>query len=308
MAATVYYRQGLDGNGSTDLDAIAGATLADNDIAFVMTGTAFYVYKLDASSGAAQSLPNVVAPDSPSGSERWILQTVQNVQTLEYENVTTTTALEVAKTYNDSSGASNAHTLPLLSGTSAGETINLYISGTDRTVTIEEHATDGGTEVWTGYSIGDHVTLVSNGSAWLVQNEYVTVYGRLAKTADETIVTSAVVNAWDTDYSEVQDVGGWWSTSTHRLDIGFDCLLRIDFVEASSIQSSAFYLVPYKNGTAIREANVSATGADFYEGDFDSGDYIEMYIKNGTTSSMDLHGDAALDEAQLQWRVIKRIR
>jgi hypothetical protein len=253
-------------------------------------------------------LPNVVAPDTPSGSERWILQTVQNVQTLEYENITTSTTLEVAKTYNDSSGT-NTHTLPLLSGTSAGETINLYITGTDRTVIINKHATDGGTEVYTGYAIGDYVTLVSNGSAWLVKDEKVTVYGKLAKTVDESLTTSQVIDTCDSNYSEVNDIGGWWDASTnHRLNIGFDCLLEIKVYQASSVQGLELYLTPYLNGTTMQETGVSSTGQNFYESEFSDGDYIEMYMKNGTTSTITLHGDASADESHLTWKVIKRIR
>ena len=77
MAATVYYRQGLIGSGSTDLDAITAAGLADGDPAFVFDGTDFYCYRLDANSGAVESSPDVIKPDDEGGDKRWILQGIQ---------------------------------------------------------------------------------------------------------------------------------------------------------------------------------------------------------------------------------------
>ena len=77
MAATVYYRQGLIGSGSTDLDAITAAGLADGDPSFVFDGTDFYCYRLDANSGAAESSPEVIKPDDEGGDKRWILQGIQ---------------------------------------------------------------------------------------------------------------------------------------------------------------------------------------------------------------------------------------
>ncbi len=74
MAAVVFYRQGLIGGGATDLDEKDGASLNDGDAAFVFTGTQLYTYRLDDSSGAAESSPDVIQPDTNAGNKRWILQ------------------------------------------------------------------------------------------------------------------------------------------------------------------------------------------------------------------------------------------
>ena len=79
MAATVYYRQGLIGTDPTDLSQTDGGVLSDGDAAFVFDGTNFYCYRLDASSGAAESSPDVIEPDTSPGSARWIMQDIQNV-------------------------------------------------------------------------------------------------------------------------------------------------------------------------------------------------------------------------------------
>lgn len=78
--AKIHYRQELIGGGTTALDEIDGDLLSDGDAAWVFTGTDFYCYRLDAASGAAESSPGVIAPDTNPGNKRWILQKVQGVE------------------------------------------------------------------------------------------------------------------------------------------------------------------------------------------------------------------------------------
>ena len=312
MAATVYYRQALTGGGATALDEIAGSTLNDNDIAFVMTDTAFYVYKVDSSSGAAESSPNVIAPDTPSADERWILQQVQNVQSLEYEEITTSTALEVGKTYNDSSGT-NTHTLPLLSGTSAGETINLYITGTSRAVTINEHATDGSDNVFIGYVEGDHVTMVSDGSSWLVRDERSTVEVILALSADDAIAAQSAEKIFDTGYTELRDTAGAWSTSTDRFTAPYDCfiefgahlLLQHTALPQNGQSVSAEFRV---NGTSAITGGAYTTDIGTFLRSLNSGHTIEIYARNADDATFNVMGDPSLDESRAFFRVIRRER
>jgi len=63
----------LTGGGSGALDAIDGAILSDLDAAIVITLTGAYVYSLDDDSGASESSPTVIAPDTNPGDKRWIL-------------------------------------------------------------------------------------------------------------------------------------------------------------------------------------------------------------------------------------------
>lgn len=75
MANTVFMsKTGLTGGEATKLDSIDGATLTDNDAAFVNVANVQYIYRLDADSGAAESSPNIIAPDTNPGTKRWILQ------------------------------------------------------------------------------------------------------------------------------------------------------------------------------------------------------------------------------------------
>jgi hypothetical protein len=74
MALNTYRRTSLTGGGTGALDAIDGATLADNDLCIVMdTSGNCHIYRLSASSGASESSPSVISPDANAGTKRWIL-------------------------------------------------------------------------------------------------------------------------------------------------------------------------------------------------------------------------------------------
>jgi len=61
--------------GVTDecLDYYDGDDLVDGDVGIVVTDTETYEYTLDATSGAAESSPDVIAPNTNPGAKRWIL-------------------------------------------------------------------------------------------------------------------------------------------------------------------------------------------------------------------------------------------
>jgi len=61
------------GGAAGSLDSIDGATLSDGDRAILITDTGVRFYRLDATSGAAESDPDVIAPDLTPGTKRWIL-------------------------------------------------------------------------------------------------------------------------------------------------------------------------------------------------------------------------------------------
>lgn len=71
MANNIIWAIALTGGGEGALDAKDGANLIDKDGAFVITGTNFYVYTLKATSGAAESSPDVIKPDTNAGDKRW---------------------------------------------------------------------------------------------------------------------------------------------------------------------------------------------------------------------------------------------
>ena len=76
MTTLAKYKTGLIGGTAADLDSIDGAALSQDDFAMVMVGNIIYHYQLNATSGAAESSPNVITPDTNAGTKRWILQSV----------------------------------------------------------------------------------------------------------------------------------------------------------------------------------------------------------------------------------------
>ena len=76
MSVSGYKFTSLTGGGTGALDARDGADLTNGDLAIVMTGGLLYHYELDDDSGAAESSPYVIAPDTNAGTKRWIVQRI----------------------------------------------------------------------------------------------------------------------------------------------------------------------------------------------------------------------------------------
>jgi len=64
----------LTGGGTGALDAYDGDNLSDGDHGYVVTDSGYYIYDLDASSGASENSPYIIAPDLNPGTKRWVLQ------------------------------------------------------------------------------------------------------------------------------------------------------------------------------------------------------------------------------------------
>ena len=74
-----YWATSLIGGAEGSLDSIDGTDLNDQDMAIVaVMGDKFYLYSLDADSAAAESSPDVIAPDANGGDKRWTLQSIHS--------------------------------------------------------------------------------------------------------------------------------------------------------------------------------------------------------------------------------------
>jgi hypothetical protein len=73
MAENLYWKSALTGGTTTSLDGIDGANLSDTDACVVILLNKAYFYHLDSDSGASESSPDVIAPDTNPGTKRWIL-------------------------------------------------------------------------------------------------------------------------------------------------------------------------------------------------------------------------------------------
>ena len=78
---TIYHLEALTGGSdSTYLDYYDGNSLSDKDRAFAIVSGLLYLYELNATSGAAESSPNVISPDTNAGTKRWILVSAYTLQ------------------------------------------------------------------------------------------------------------------------------------------------------------------------------------------------------------------------------------
>jgi len=99
----IYHCVNLTGGvDSTYLDYTDGNSLSDKDRAFVINASTFYLYELNATSGAAESSPNIIAPDTNAGTKRWILIT-------SYSLTSVTTSVTAADNDADTSIATTAY-------------------------------------------------------------------------------------------------------------------------------------------------------------------------------------------------------
>ena len=73
MAINFYPFTALIGGGAGALDKQDGAGLADGDGAMVIISNNVYWYLLDATSGSAESSPEIISPDTNAGTKRWLL-------------------------------------------------------------------------------------------------------------------------------------------------------------------------------------------------------------------------------------------
>jgi len=78
-----YSRAGLTGDTTDTLDGIDGAELVDGDRAIVITATDAYLFRLNATSGASQVVPQVISPTINADNKRWELVTVTQQQSIE---------------------------------------------------------------------------------------------------------------------------------------------------------------------------------------------------------------------------------
>lgn len=94
MAKNLYWAYVLTGGGAGALDKIDGSILNDWDAAIVIKLGFALFYSLDVDSGAAESSPDVIAPDTNAGNKRWILTGISEIPAgamKQLKNIGTTT-------------------------------------------------------------------------------------------------------------------------------------------------------------------------------------------------------------------------
>lgn len=85
MANKIWPATSLTGGGDQALDGIDGNSLSDKDMGFTVDSDYFYAHTLKASSGAAESSPDVIKPDANAGDKRWHLVYMYAIDKLPFD-------------------------------------------------------------------------------------------------------------------------------------------------------------------------------------------------------------------------------
>jgi hypothetical protein len=116
--------------------------------------------------------------------------------------------------------------------------VSAVTHGVGNTIEIRDSA---GTEVYTLYHKGDYCTFVSDGTNTLrAGNEWVTVRGEVALTANYSLSSAVTIDLWDAvgaSYTEVEDIGSCWSTSNDDFTAPF----AGEFMLAGSIVGNGYF-------------------------------------------------------------------
>jgi len=233
-----------------------------------------------------------------------------------YAELSGSLALSVNTKYVDKAGASNAHTLPLLSGLAEGDRIELSIVASDRLVIINEHASDSNDEIWTGCAIGDYVSLMVIDGVWEVMDEKGPSFLiELALTTDDSISATTEEKVFDAGYSADIDIGGYWdSVTNHRFDFPqiTDSLRVSVIIQFSYSHSTGMSTYPKLTGVKIRDSASLSGGVQLGNHPYlitgVKTDRIEFYTYNDTGSSASLMGHDDKDETTIKIMNHSRVR
>ena len=332
--------------GCNSADATAGTTWFDNvrmninqEQASPLTtkGDVWVYTTADARLPIGTDTQLLTVDSTESAGMKWVDRTAVGAQDVIVKTTSTNISATAAATESNlmvivdasfTSTASNSDitiTLPIPSAyankqihvVAVNTTGNSVIVNRSGAVSATSTASASPEEWYTGYADGDFFRAGSSGTNEYILDEHVTARGLLALSADESLLSGTTgQKVFDANYTIVNDVGGWWSSANHRLDIPFDCEIYI----GAEMTYGSGYTMLYKSGTTMTDiANNVGFGINPTRGmkhDWSNrhliastGDYYEYYcLNNQTNSTQTLGGDAALDESKAWWTVLRRVR
>tara|TARA_R110002033_G_scaffold154739_1_gene191066 strand:- start:285 stop:1148 length:864 start_codon:yes stop_codon:yes gene_type:complete len=210
------------------------------------------------------------------------------------------------------SGTAANITLPAAAdfSTCAIHVVSTAAHGVDNSVVIKL----GAVEQYTLYKKGDHCEFVSDGTnVFRTGNEYATVCGLVALTGDVSIAGNSygdVFNAADAaSYSVEEDLGGGWSIVNDDYTVPYTGRYWFGGNCPNNGYGSGWYI--YKNGTALTQAYDTTTqygtsNTSNLDVNLTAGDVITWWSVTTETGAQLTGGDAAKDEAQAMWRMVRR--
>jgi len=169
----------------------------------------------------------------------------------------------------------------------------------------------GGTEHHTSYAKGDFIKGTSDGVNDNILDEKVTAYGKITKTANETILAATTTNVFDTDISVEKNIGGLFDAVTNfRINPGFAQRIKVSYGVVS--QYSKIKAKPNITGSypfIVGGSSGSDIVTDTFKFDLLATDYLRPDVLN-LDAGIDyiLNGAVAKDKTFFEWRILERLR
>jgi hypothetical protein len=191
---------------------------------------------------------------------------------------------------------------PASSSTCAIHVVSTAVHGLGNKITIKNSAA---AEIYTLYHVGDHCELVSDGTTTLrTGNEWVTVRGDVALTVTLSIANLTNSDVWDlagANYTEVEDIGGGWSTTNDDFTAPFAGEYMLGGALCGNGYGSGYHL--QKNGTSILAPtypgwNYTPNVQSFKPFVLAEGDVITWWAREVAGSSCTLYGNASASAAR----------
>ena len=181
----------------------------------------------------------------------------------------------------------------------------------------------GAVEQYTLYAKHDHCEFVSDGTNTIrTGNEWVTVNGFIFRNVNEGVTQGATEVIFQaSEFTEREDVGGWWNSTTFAAEVPWDCKVYVQALIFN--QDSGGYLQPsIKRYYSSRASNEWIYRTDNRTGnmlghmppctffyDFSAGDEIEWSAYNThSTATMNMAGstDGWRSGCYAKWNVVRR--
>jgi hypothetical protein len=245
----------LTGGAAGSVDNIAAGSISNGDACYAVTSTAFYIFRYNSSSGAAESSPDVIAPDDVAGNGRWILMDIIS---------TTIAPTDLTNTYVPYMTASGLADSPL---TTDGTNVGIGTASPERTFEIYGtplvRLRSSSTTANQGYSAIEFGN--SEGAAW----NRMGFVGKLENANDNIIL-----GADDSNDIEFETGGSTQMTidSTGKVGIGTESPttpLHVDAAgSANSIMTNQIFRLTTGSGTD--GLNIGSDGTDAMIGPSDN--------------------------------------
>ena len=198
---SIYGASSLTGGADASLDSIDGTDLQEGDLCVVITSTYTYTYELDATSGAAESSPDVISPDDNAGTKRWILREFY-VGNIDHGNLDGLTDDDHVAYHTDARGDARYYTETELD---AGQLDDRYYTETE----LDAGQLDD--RYYTETEIDATFTTVSGDILTYVSANYI-------DTTEMTTISGDIIDQIPTDYYTQAQVDGKWATWSGTID------------------------------------------------------------------------------------------